>query len=359
MSIIIIDNKQKIFEADILRCLFILYIIIVRHPIDYISRFTDKASLEDIRIYVLLNNTFVLIALGMFIFISGFLLARRYPVLRDNKERVSFIKARILRIYPLYLLALVIFAFFIVPVYFDLKSFAAHIFSLNLLLSPLTGTPIFTLWFVGLIFSYYLLFPLVINSSDKLFRTATLLALILGILSLLHKYLGIIDERMIIYLPIFFIGVYFGRNGLIPLLHNKIVVRISTCILVPSFYYNLMLLQDKTVLPNDSLTVFIVHNLVIISSISPAWNLAHLLSSALGTNKRFISKISYYSYCMYLFHRIIFFVLLKIYYPQSAILTLFYLIIAGFPLTLALSSLIQTGYDKFLTNTIYRKASAI
>ena len=179
----------------------------------------------------------------MFIFISGFLLARRYPVKRQ--QRKSFIyKSKDTQDIPIVSACACYICLFIVPGPFDLLSFAAHTFSLNLLLSPLTGTPIFTLWFVGLIFSYYLLFPLVINSSDKLFRTATLLALILGILSLLHKYLGIIDERMIIYLPIFFIGVYFGRNGLIPLLHNKIVVRISTCILVPSFYYNLMLLQD-------------------------------------------------------------------------------------------------------------------
>lgn len=353
-----IDNRQRIFEVDIIRCLFILYIITVHHPIDYIARFIDKASLEDIRIYVLLNNTFVLIALGMFIFISGLLIARRYPVLRDSKERASFIKARIFRIYPLYLLALIIFTFFIVPGPFDLLSFAAHIFSLNLLLSPLTGTPIFTLWFVGLIFSYYLLFPVVINSSDRLFRTVILLGFILSLLSLLHKYLGIVDERVIIYLPVFFIGIYCGRNGLMHVLRSKTVVMSATFILIPSFYYNLILLQDKTAFPNDSLAVFFVHNLVIISAISPVWNLAQKLSLVLGENKRFILKISYYSYCMYLFHRIIFFVLLKIYYPQSVILTLLYLIIAGFTLTLALSSLIQTGYDKFLTNTIYREASA-
>ncbi|KAF0146395.1 MAG: acyltransferase 3 [Nitrospirae bacterium] len=354
----LIDNKQRIFEADIIRCLFILYIITVRHPIDYIARFIDKASLEDIRIYVLLNNTFVLIALGMFIFISGLLIARRYPVLRDSKERASFIKARIFRIYPLYLLALIIFTFFIVPGPFELLSFAAHIFSLNLLLSPLTGTPIFTLWFVGLIFSYYLLFPVVINSSDRLFRTVILLGFILSLLSLLHKHLGIVDERVIIYLPVFFIGIYCGRNGLMHVLRSKTVVMSSTFILIPSFYYNLIRLQDKTVLPNDSLTIFIVCNLVMISSISPVWNLARLLASALGTNRDFISKIAYYSYCMYLFHRIIFFVLLKLYYPHSAISTLLYLIIAGLPLTLILSSLIQSGYDKFLTNTIYSEASA-
>lgn len=352
-------NNQKIIEADIIRSFSILYIIILFHPIDYIARFIDKETFEVIQIYIYIRNSFALIALGMFIFISGFLLARRYPVLRDSKDKALFIKTRIIRIYPLYLFALIMFALFIVPGSVNLTSFASHIFLLNLLLYPLTGTPIITLWFIGLIFSYYLLFPIVINSSNKLLRIAILLGLTLIILALLHKYLGIVHERMIIYLPVFFIGIYCGRNGLIYFLRSKPVVISSAFILSLSFYYNLIILQGKTVLPNDSLTVFILHNLIMISAISPAWNLARLLSSALGTNRDFFSKISYYSYCMYLFHRIIFFILLKIYYPQSAILTLAYLILVGFPLTLVLSSLIQSGYDKLLTKTIYRKAYRI
>lgn len=56
--------------------------------------------------------------------------------------------------------------------------------------------------------------------------------------------------------------------------------------------------------------------------------------------------ISYASMCAYLFHRVVYWLCLQIWTPASDIITLAYLFIVGFPLTMILSYYIQKLYDK-------------
>lgn len=57
------------------------------------------------------------------------------------------------------------------------------------------------------------------------------------------------------------------------------------------------------------------------------------------------SKLAYASFCMYLFHRVIYYLLLNVYYPPSNILTVCYLILIGVPVIYVVSAFAQKFYD--------------
>lgn len=61
-----------------------------------------------------------------------------------------------------------------------------------------------------------------------------------------------------------------------------------------------------------------------------------------------IVNISYSSFCMYLFHRIIFNIMLDVYRPETDILILIYLYIIAVPIVIFASYFIQTRYDSLL-----------
>jgi surface polysaccharide O-acyltransferase-like enzyme len=64
--------------------------------------------------------------------------------------------------------------------------------------------------------------------------------------------------------------------------------------------------------------------------------------------KNFITKLSYSSYCMYLFHRPVYIFLKKMYFPFDSLSQLFYLLFFCVPFIILLSYIIQYSYDYFV-----------
>ncbi len=124
-----------------------------------------------------LDKALTYISLGTMVYVSGFLLAHRYGALDSLSAVRRFVARRFLRIYPLYLLALLLFAFCSLLPYRSSPRDA-------LLLNMFWGTPVATLWFVELICLYYLWLPLIAwraGIRGLLLRGAVLGAVLTGI----------------------------------------------------------------------------------------------------------------------------------------------------------------------------------
>ena len=142
MADIISPSRSRVFYMDFLRGLAILYIVGVHHLDDYAGSFYHN-KLDDILTYSFL---------GMFVFISGYLLSINNPI-RNRNDLRDFIVKRFLRIYPLYVIALLLFMFCSIM---SFKSVILHMFLLNVVLDR----SVITLWFVSMFCFLYFLYPI-------------------------------------------------------------------------------------------------------------------------------------------------------------------------------------------------------
>ena len=201
--IIVLDGVKA---AAILLIIFIhLYNYLMHHP------FTGHHDLIALLSFL---------ALAGFTFVSGYTIYANNTVIRTQEDITRFYRKRVLRIYPLYLVALA--TFFIcfqvlrLSPSLDLSpiGWLINALCLQVLFAPAFTDPVFTLWFIGFIVVLYLIYPAIIMFS----RTTRDIILISGgifaLLAALHLLLGIVDDRLL-HMPAFAVAAaIIGRLGL-------------------------------------------------------------------------------------------------------------------------------------------------
>jgi peptidoglycan/LPS O-acetylase OafA/YrhL len=199
--------KNKIIAFDFLRALAIL-MIIPAHLSNFLFSTDSKLGLYAFDPY--LAN----MGLGLFIFMSGYLLYYHNNSIDSFKDIISFYKKRLLRIFPLYWAALatftiVFFVFapklnsgFVFPNAENVFSFSnilMHALGLQILLAPAYVSPMLTLYFIGLIIIFYIIYPFIIMLSKDSKGLLIISSIIfLGTL-LLSKTLNIIEHRFLCF----------------------------------------------------------------------------------------------------------------------------------------------------------------
>jgi peptidoglycan/LPS O-acetylase OafA/YrhL len=315
------ETKNRIASFDLLKAFALLYIIFGWHMDDYA---------EDI-LATTIGRTVAIGALGIFIFVSGFTLTRSCGEVEGLSDIGVYLKKRIIRIYPLYLTALI---FSVATAQITGKQFLAAVFFLNAILNM----HITVFWFVTMIFIFYLLLPLVLyrfSAAKALLISFSFIATCIT----LNKYVGLMDLRLAYYFPIFIFGVFCARyEPVFQFMQKRGWV-------LPSVIFLLGLTYIFTSFKAPWFKhVYIVGALIF--AVAPLIALGETFSR-LGKSKLLV-RLSYASFCMYLFHRIVFACLLQIYTPGSNLLIVLYLGIAGFPLIFIVSEGIQKGYDFFV-----------
>ena len=312
------EQTDRIRSLDVLRVLAVGYIVAVHHLDDFAARLFAGP----------LDTALAGISLGTLVYMSGYLLAHRYEALDSLPAVGRFLERRFLRIYPLYLLALLLFAVCSLVPY-------RALFRDALLLNMLWGTPVVTLWFVELICLYYLLFPVMVFRAG--IWALVLRGSVLGVaLTGLHLCGGVLDVRLALYWPIFFLGVVAGRAVRLSAWMNAgPVAAISTVLCCLSSL--LCLRWAATEFRYPAILVFTV------TALSPVLFVGERI--ALRVDHRIFLRLSYASYCMYLFHRAFFQSLLEVYRPETDLATLAYLALVGLPLLYVISAKIQSTYD--------------
>jgi len=278
----------------------------------------------------LITYRFMIIVLGTFVFISGYFVGLKNISL--NKHSImQFYGSRLLRIYPLYLIAIVLFTFL------NLSNLPTSIkagFGISMLVKP---APL-TLWFITMLLLFYAISPFLIHASrtikmGKLVLYYIFLLLLLLALSILTNT---IDDRVILYFPSFALGILVARKNIEFLKNNYFVwalILISFSILVSFIntpYGKINLLMKTPMVLSCSYFLFRVakENIVFSKEISKK-----------------IAILSYSSYCMYLFHRPVIYVIKKIYFPETHFYQVVYLIGFCLPFILLSSFTIQRTYD--------------
>ncbi|MGB3672508.1 MAG: acyltransferase [Phormidesmis sp.] len=205
------EKKKTLFELDVLR-IVAMVLILFQHSVSYMG--------WDPRVPWLAPDLGG-IGLTIFFFISGFLLSRSVLGKQAAFDAKTFLKRRLIRIVPLYWVALIVFVgVFHVEQVFKHADFsplpatlAAHFLGIQLFLVP-TTSEIFTIWYMGALIPYYILFALTAKLKPMSYCGVNLL--ILGLLygvkiALEREGILSIDTRLLLHYPTFLLGVFYAR----------------------------------------------------------------------------------------------------------------------------------------------------
>lgn len=181
--------------VDIARGLAIFYVVAVWHGNDYFGGLWSNPATR------LLTSC----ALGYFFCVSAALVSRRQAPFRNRDDVGSFLKRRF-RLYPEYLLALVLFWSLSLV---NAKSALLGLFALN----PLLDVPLRTLWFVAMLFFFQATVPALLWKTGDPRRILPKALLVFAALFAAHWFLGIVDARLLRYWPVFVAGLILNRDG--------------------------------------------------------------------------------------------------------------------------------------------------
>lgn len=305
---------------DLLRVLCIVYIVGYWHLIPYTAWLPGYANqyteaLKDI-------------ALGTFVFSSGLLLARRDVQLRFG-DILTFYQRRVVRIYPLYLLALILFGLA------GLASWPV-IAKAALLISSFAPPPPPTLWFITMIMFFYLLAPLLIWAARSALGFVLLSAGLLLVCLGYEAYIHPMDSRLFLLFPSFALGIYaqcaHGTKELMQRHHLWLLA-----LLIPSFWLGLPGNNGF-----DTSTSLLRAPLVALGAVLLVIYTERLCKQL---NSPFILALSYASFGVYLFHRLIFKQAIALYYPTDGLQQALYLFGLAVPVTFVVAYVLQKVYD--------------
>ncbi|WGO98408.1 acyltransferase [Saccharophagus degradans] len=303
---------QKFHVIDYLRAICMIYIVCYWHLIEYL----DVSFLQPNKI----TESLAYLVLGLFFMISGFLNGSD-----KNKEFVSFYQRKILRIYPLYFCALVIF----------------HLLGLNdgvtslkaaLFVSPFLDSSPVTLWFVAELFVFLLITPFLLRIKSSLLLIGILLSGFYFATLAMDFSNSMIDSRVVKYFPAYFLGVLAAGGKPI---NSKVVLVVLMSIMAA-------LLAHFVTRTNDFLLLEVV--CVQVGSFSILFYSLYKLN--IVNESQLVAKVSFLSFVTYLIHRPIYEVLdrcLNVY--DVGIVWPFFVGVA-IPMLAFIAYFIQQYYDK-------------
>lgn len=297
-----------------MRSICVIYIVGFWHLVEYMSIEIQKLTFNSFTY----QTTYCVLA--TFTLLSGFFAA--HNSIKNSKDIILYYKKKILRLYPLFILACILF---VICGYNSWSSLPIYLIGLGEIIPPF---PV-TLWFMCMIFMFYFLTPFlirIINPHKKFFFFLIVEVIFLGA----HIMFGI-DIRLTYYWVFYYLGLIIKFNNW-HLKFNKKIILTTICFFI---YIILSLsLGEEFVF----LTFFCASTFVY--SVS---SILFFLFSRRKSNK-LITTVSYASMCAYLFHRPIYYTL-KYWggvfsVPESYFICL--------PLVFLISWLIQFGYDRLV-----------
>jgi peptidoglycan/LPS O-acetylase OafA/YrhL len=287
-------------EVDILKATAIVLIVFC-HLDNYVSCY-DLIRLVD--------GYAAFIGLNIFFFISGFLLSQTDSVIPSLKDVKKFYMKKFIRIYPLYWVALaslvIIFGLLqinpgnVSQYNFSLDNFLLHFFGLQGIF-PINN--IQSMWFVGVIVLFYLLYPIIAYLSKNLFDTLVVSSCIFILLATLHVFFGLIARNALEYYPLFISGIFInqivysskkiGDKDFLKkiLFSNVILIFIIFLVLVVRKFYQLNLHVLPEILLICAMISFCIVYLIF----------THLFIKIPGKIMVFLSLIAFATYAIYLF----------------------------------------------------------
>lgn len=310
--------RERLIGFDLARVIAIFVVIGIYHNLGYAGHFHKEPSIRVI----------VYSSLGVFTFLSAFLLASKYSF-SCKDETILFYKKRVLRIWPLFVLSSVILACL------GFNSWATTIKGI-LGISPFWAPHPTTMWYVAMLISLYILTPFVLRGDVK--KQCYKAVAIMTILGLLQITWGKIVPRTFNYYTIYMLGLIFGRNYFGSTMNFLRSFKTLSISLIWIVLIMVVFISKNDILKSISSVIGIIAIL----------NVSLLLADKLKTNHiltKSIAVLSYASFCAYLFHREIIWVLFKLFKPKGFLPVFLEVLCVAVPLSFFCAFYIQKIYD--------------
>jgi peptidoglycan/LPS O-acetylase OafA/YrhL len=307
---------RKLTSIDYLRAFSMLYIVGYWHLFDYSS--VSLGHTHPVPIYV--THTI----LALFVLVSGFLLGGKST---QSMTPMQFYRKRLLRIYPLYVLA--VLAFYAYGMNDGWTSIKA-LLGISMLLEP---APL-TLWFVTMLVLFYMMAPLLLNFVKNIPAFIAVAGAVMVATMAVQFTLATVDPRFLLYFPAFALGIFCANHGI----SNRIVNGFSALLV-----FAVGILCAFIEFGIETLN-YLKEVLLVVSG-------AYLvLLTSIKNEEKFkpvavIGFLSYSSFAIYLFHRPIFSTIIEIYYPTHPVAQVAYLMTIGMVIVAVLSWSLQKLYD--------------
>ncbi len=309
--------------VDLLRGVCILYIVGYWHLIPYTTALPGYANW--------LTEGLKYVALATFVFCSGYLLAGRQVSL-DPPGLWSFYRRRVLRIYPLYLLTLILFGLV------GLASLE-QVIDGALLISMFSPPAMPTLWFITMIMLFYLIAPPLIHFADRPGLAILIGCVLVAALIAQHLLVKHIDLRILIYLPVFVLGILYRRRPAVPAFLERwrwaLLALLIPTLMLSRIGNEWSVTGALTIVP-----------LALLGAATP-FVFAEGIASRLHAPT--IAFLAYASFGLYLLHRLVFKAVIALYFPEQGWDQVIYLLTLALPVSLLLGYVVQRAYDRLST----------
>lgn len=287
-------------------------------------------------------------ALGPVTWVAGYAARLSYYRLQSQGQSFGcaarhFLARRLVRIYPLYLLALCVF---VVLWYRDTSAswITVQVFSLGALSSKVIPPVLRTLYYVQILFVFYLSFVGIMAARDRRSRVGTAL---LGFVAftVISVFFG--DVRLCIYYPCFLVGVLvplrFVTTPKKSLAIAALVVFAAACAISAVFSMSgaLSILWRVPAALSSLLLLAVVGS----------WLARHAGASILA-------RLSYASFGAYLVHRPMYGALAKVLHPSSMWSAVLLFVVGTTVLAFAIGHVLQWCYDWTIRRCSPRRPSA-
>ena len=210
-------------------------------------------------------------------------------------------------------------------------------------ISPFWAPEPTTMWYVSMLLSLYLLTPFIVQGGLKSQCVRVLVTMsIMGVLQLAFNS---VVPKTFNYFTVYFTGLLLGRNW------DKKVMKFfmsKKTLVLTALWVILMTACYITC------NVFVKSLAGVVGLISII-NLSSLVSWKIDSNSiigRIIELLSYTSFCAYLFHREVIWVLLRLLSLNHGWPLFLEILVVGVPLSFILAYIIQLSYDKFVNKII-------
>ena len=315
-------TSSKNLGIELLRVLSVLYIVGFWHLLNYTEAIPNYNNV--------VTSTLTDIILATFVFISGFFAATKFKEV-NVASVLSFFSRKILRIYPLYFLAIV--SFFLLGLNSAMISAKALVF-LSMLFKPAPQT----LWFITMIMLFMLFTPAFSLLAQKLSLKNYWRIVILGVLggALWYYLFRTIDLRLLLYFPAYMTSILLSQNRipLAPKHPGLLVIAFGT------------LLLSLPELNSGGITILLNLPLVTLTSYL-LFSYFYRLKFSRIKYLSLLTFVGYASYALYLFHRPLLVMMKTIYFPENLLQQLLVLVFIYLPFTIIFAFDIQKLYDLF------------
>lgn len=338
------------FSLDILRAISIIFILITHSP--------DYSEYQGVQIF---SPYFAILGVGSFIFLSGYVNAlSRSGKLNSPSDVGAYLKKRFIRVYPLYWIALVLFfvGFLLFDQSLSVLGIIVHFLGLQMLLAPLVH-PVFTLYFVGLIVVYYLLFAIIMYRCDEPLLILIRAVIVLLPFAIAFYTFNVIDPMFFEYYFIFIGGILAFKLQVFKSPSANIFLTLCPTVLVFAIVARFNLsgsLAGLSGIPKYGIYYGLTVTVVISFCLTLLWMLESFGNNYNALTKKIVLLLSFSSYSIYLFHRPILTIITGFLQnlPINTVIYDLILIFIGFPLIVLVSYYMTIIDEQYLKRGINR-----